>query len=82
MGQSLEINVLKVYGSARREIYGFQQQFPTPCIKEVIKLALLMFKKARKPVLPLTQFETKKKRIKLSKSNLDHGEVQSTRISF
>ena len=42
MGQSLEINVLKVYGSVRRGRYGFQQQFPTPCINEVIKLALLM----------------------------------------
>lgn len=54
MGQSLEINVLKVYGSVRRERYGFQQ-FPTHCINEVIKLIFLMSKKARKPVLPLTQ---------------------------
>lgn len=55
MGQSLEINVLKVYGSVRRERYGFQQQFPTHCINEVIKLIFLVSKKARKPVLPLTQ---------------------------
>lgn len=55
MGQSLEINELNVYGSVRRERYGFQQPFPTPCINEVIKLAFLVYQKARKPALPLAQ---------------------------
>lgn len=48
MGQSLEINVLKVYGSVRRGRYGFQQQFPTPCINEVIKLLSWLYSCPRK----------------------------------
>lgn len=44
-GQHLEINILKVYSSVRRESYGLQQQFLTRSIHEVTKLALVMSRK-------------------------------------